>query len=203
MQVSLNFWFHARRRSRNWLPAAKQRFSHSEQQPANDAASLAVDRLKRTAAPHGITGPELNRSSGPYSVITFESRNGLHAHIIFIGTRDITRRLKRSKQFRELVHIRPAPNAAALVNGYLAKERTPQAGYRRWHILGGRIRGSHRLPGGGDSVRLSRELERDAIETGYVEPWRHTNAKRSVEEKPYDPCPCSSRRERHPPSRGR
>jgi len=51
-------------------------------------------------------------------------------------------------------------------------------------MLGGRISGSHRLPGGGDRVRLSRELERDAIEAGYVEPWRHTNAKRlSVEEK--------------------
>ena len=39
---------------------------------------------------------------------------------------------------------------------HLAKERTPQAGYGREGILGGRIRGSHRLPGGGDRVRLSR-----------------------------------------------
>src|SRR5262249_3910568 len=30
----------------------------------------------------------------PYSVVTFESRNGLHAHIVFVGNREIRRRLK-------------------------------------------------------------------------------------------------------------
>jgi hypothetical protein len=34
---------------------------------------------------------------------------------------------------------------------------------------------------------MSRDLERDAIEAGYVEPWRHTNAKRSALRKPYSP----------------
>jgi hypothetical protein len=43
------------------LAATEQRFRRSEQQPANDAHSLAVDRPKRTVATHGITGPELNR----------------------------------------------------------------------------------------------------------------------------------------------
>jgi len=71
--------------------------------------------------------------------------------------------------------IAPSDNNG-LARKYLAKERTPQAGYRRAHTLGGRIVGSHRLPGGGDRVRLSRELERDAIEAGYVQPWQHTNA---------------------------
>jgi hypothetical protein len=52
-------------------------------------------------------------------------------------------------------------------------------------MLGGRLKGSHRLPGGGDRVRLSRGLERDAIDAGYVAPWQHTNAKRSTERKPY------------------
>jgi hypothetical protein len=41
----------------------------------------------------------------PYSVITFESRNGLHAHIVFIGTSGVARRLKASKQFGEFVDI--------------------------------------------------------------------------------------------------
>src|SRR5262249_49249268 len=41
--------------------------------------------------------------------------------------------------------------------------------------------------GGGDRVRLSRDLERDAISAGYVEPWQHTNARRSAERKPYSP----------------
>jgi hypothetical protein len=44
--------------------------------------------------------------------------------------------------------------------------------------LGGRIRGSHRLEGGGDRVRLSEQLERGAIEAGLVDPWKRTNAMR-------------------------
>jgi hypothetical protein len=131
-----------------------------------------------------------------YSVVTFESRGGLHAHITFLGTRDIAKRLKQSRRFGELLDIRPVTDLNGLTRNYLAKERTPQAGYGREYILGGRIRGSHRLPGGGDRVRLSRELERDAIEAGYVEPWQHTNAKRSAEEKHYRPRPCVSRGER-------
>lgn len=235
----------------NPLVATEQRFSRLERQPASDMASLAVDRLKRTAATHGITGPELTRLNNavrfmelhcqrrrcglwlvttakstsrlliadiwkritrlqttsrlpPYSVITFESRNGLHAHIVFIGTREIWHRLKGSKQFGELIDVRPVTDRAVLVRGYLAKERTPQAGYRRPHMLGGRVRGSHRLPDGGDRVRLSRLLERDAIEAEFVQPWRHTNAKRSAARKPYRPraCPHSSLPEGQAPGRG-
>ena len=138
-----------------------------------------------------------------YGVTTFESRGGLHAHIAFIGTHGIARRLKVSKQFGDLIDVRRVTDANDLANKYLAKERTPQAGYRRGHMLGGRIAGSHRLPGGGDRVRLSRELERDAIEAGYVEPWRHTNARRSIERKPYRPRGYGSPAEGKAPSGGR
>jgi hypothetical protein len=120
-----------------------------------------------------------------YSVITFESSGGLHAHITFLGTRAITERLNASKQFGAFVDVRPITDLSGLARKYLAKERTPQAGYRRTHLLGGRISGSHHLPGGGDRVRLSRELERDAIEAGYVEAWQHSNATRTSARKPY------------------
>jgi hypothetical protein len=116
----------------------------------------------------------------PYSVAAFEGRGGLHAHIAFIGTREIAGRLKASKRFGEIVDVRRVTDPHGLAYKYLAKERTPQAGYGREHILGGRIRGSHRLPGGGDRVRLSRELKRDAMEAGYVDAWQHTNANRSL-----------------------
>src|SRR5262249_59187804 len=112
---------------------------------------------------------------------------GIHAEIMFIGTRDIAQRLKQSGRFGELLDGRPVTDSNGLTRKYLAKERTPQAGYRRSHMFGGRLAGSHRLPGGGDRVRLSRELERDAIEAGYVEAWRRTNARRSLERKPYRP----------------
>jgi hypothetical protein len=122
-----------------------------------------------------------------YSVLTFETRGGTHAHIIFIGNNQIARRLN-SSAFGGLVAVAPATNEDRLVRKYLAKERTAQAGYRR-HDLGGRLPGSHRLAGGGDRVRLSRELERDGIEGGYIEPWMHTNAKRQQagERKSYRP----------------
>jgi len=138
-----------------------------------------------------------------YSVTTFESRGGLHAHIAFIGSHDIARRLRASKQFGDLIDVRHVTNHNDLARKYLAKERTPQAGYKRSHLLGGRIGGSHHLPGGGDRVRLSRELERDAIEAGYVEPWQHTNARRSLERKPYRPRSYSSPAEGKAPSGGR
>src|SRR5262249_36366921 len=137
-----------------------------------------------------------------YSVITFESRGGIHAHIMFLGTRDIAQRLKQSARFGELLDVRPVTDPDGLTRRYLAKERTPQAGYRRSHMFGGRLAGSHRLPGGGDRVRLSRELERDAIEAGYVEPWRRTNARRSLERKPYRPRGYNSPAEGEAPSGG-
>jgi len=89
--------------------------------------------------------------------------------------------------FGELIDVRPVTNSNGLVRKYLSKERTPQAGYGREHLLGGRLRGSHRLEGGGDRVRLSRALERDAIEAGYVDAWQHSNARRSFERRAYRP----------------
>jgi hypothetical protein len=120
-----------------------------------------------------------------YRVVVLETRGGLHAHMVFIGTGDIAGHLQKSSVFAGLIDVRPVTDAGGLVRKYLSKERTPQAGYRREHMLGGRLKGSHRLEGGGDRVRLSRELERDAIEGGYVEPWRHSNARRSPERKTY------------------
>lgn len=84
----------------------------------------------------------------------------------------------RSAAYGTLIVAQPVTDATALTTAYLAKERTPQAGYRRSHLLGGRLGGSHRLDGGGDRVRLSRDLERDAVEAVYVEPWRHTYGRR-------------------------
>jgi hypothetical protein len=115
-----------------------------------------------------------------YSVITFESSGGLHAHIVFIGTLKVARRLRASKQFGDVIHVRRVTDPHGLFN-YLGKERTPRAGYRREHILGRRSKGSHSLPGGGDRVRLSNALRRDAIDGAYVEQWRRSNARRRPE----------------------
>jgi hypothetical protein len=123
-------------------------------------------RITREQTAHGFPA---------YSAWIFETRPELHAHIVFVGNRDLVNTLRRSR-LCITTKIEPVTDIGGLKN-YLAKERTPQAGYRR-RDLGGRIAGSHRLPGGGDRVRLSRQLERDAIEAGLVDPWKHTNAKR-------------------------
>jgi len=217
------------------LAAMQQRLSRQDQARSSDRLSITVDRLpSRTTAPHGITGPELERLSGSvrfltlhcqgrrsalwlattnkhasrsaiadvwkritrlqtkydlpaYSVAVLETRGGLHAHITFIGTRDIARRLQSSPVFTGQIDVRPVTDPNGLARKYLSKERTPQAGYGREYMLGGRLKGSHRLEGGGDRVRLSRALERDAIEAGYVDAWQHSNARRSPERRRHRP----------------
>lgn len=119
-----------------------------------------------------------------YNAWCFETRPKLHAHFLFVGNSAIAAALKRST-FGNSITIGRVYDLHKLVNGYHAKERTPQAGFGREHRLGGRIPGSHKLDGGGDRVRLSRELERDAIEAGLVEPWQRTNAKRKPDRKGY------------------
>lgn len=132
-------------------------------------------RIGRLQAKYGLPA---------YSALTFETRGGLHAHITFIGNREIARRLQASA-IGQAITLAPIHDPSSLARKYLSKERTPQAGYRRGHVLGGRLKGSHRLDGGGDRVRLSRALERDAIQAGAVEAWPHTNARRSAMRKPY------------------
>jgi hypothetical protein len=139
-------------------------------------------RITRLQVEHGLR---------PYNSTTFEARGGVHAHIAFIGNRELVERLRSSAAFGKLIQIDPVTDPAGIARRYLAKERTPQAGYRRNHVLGGRLKGSHRLKGGGDRVRLSRDLERDlerdAISAGRIENWQRTNARRAAGRKPYSP----------------
>jgi hypothetical protein len=119
----------------------------------------------------------------PYRAIMRETRGGLHGHIVFVGNRHIAEKLQRSAALGSKIDVKKIYDPAGLVS-YLAKERTPQANYRR-HSLGGRIKGPHRLEGGGDRVRLSDQLKDDAIAARYIEPWSASNAKRSYDRKEY------------------
>src|SRR5262245_4668879 len=125
------------------------------------APSITVDGLpRRTVAPHGMTGAELNRLNGavrfielhrrprrglwclhtnkgtprstvshiqkritrlqierglrPYNVTTFETRGGLHAHIVFLGNRRIAERLKSSTVFGEFIQVDPVTDPVGL-----------------------------------------------------------------------------------------
>jgi hypothetical protein len=137
-------------------------------------------RITRLQKEHGLPA---------YNVTVLETSNGLHAHIPFVSDRAgaITDAIKRSEKFGDIIHVGPIDDAQGLARRYLAKERTPQAGYRRQHMLGGRLKGSHRLDGGGDRVRPSLDLKRDAIEARYIKPWQKTNARRAKVRKKYRP----------------
>jgi hypothetical protein len=118
---------------------------------------LSTDRgtARSTIADIGkrITGLQGKHHLPTYSVTTFEACGGLHCHIVFIGCRKMVQRLERSK-FGEIIKVAPAPNPEK----YLSKERTPQAGYRRNHILGGRLNGCAQAPQGGVARKLSLTL---------------------------------------------
>ena len=120
-------------------------------------------------------------------LLVWETIGGLHTHIIFIGNRRIVDIVQRSARFGNHLRVRWVYDLPGLPT-YLSKERTPQTEYAiGTTIRGGRKPGSHQLPGGGDRVRLSEALERDAIAAGHVGPWQKTNAKRSTERKTAKP----------------
>ena len=64
-----------------------------------------------------------------YSVWIFETRPELHAHILFVGNRNVADALRRSR-LCIAAKIEPVTNIEGLKK-YLAKERIPQAGYKR------------------------------------------------------------------------
>jgi hypothetical protein len=86
-----------------------------------------------------ITREQAARGFPQYSAWIFETRPLLHAHIVFLGNRDIADRLGRSR-LCTAAKVELVPSIGGLKK-YLAKERTPQAGYKR-RDLGGRIRGA-------------------------------------------------------------
>jgi hypothetical protein len=131
-----------------------------------------------------ITKQQRRHGLPAYHFTVFETSGGLHAHIVFVGNKHIARGLERSS-FGAVVRVGPVHDPARLSREYLAKERTPQAGYRRQ--LGPRRKGSHKLAGGGDRVRLSAELKRDAISARYVRKWQRTYARSGASRKPYAP----------------
>lgn len=101
-----------------------------------------------------------------YSVQVLEVTGGLHANVVFIGDERLAKRLCRSfPGYMESGYghgpgysMQPAYDPMCLASRYLSKERTPQANYALGWNPQTRERGSHRMEGGGDRVRLSGAL---------------------------------------------
>jgi hypothetical protein len=79
-------------------------------------------------------------------VAVFESLGGLHAHIVYIGNDPIADHLKSSAAFGDLIEVAPVTDPDRLVSEYLAKERTPQAGFAATISVAASKDGTH-LPG--------------------------------------------------------
>lgn len=122
-----------------------------------------------------------------YWVEVLEVTGGLHGNPIFVGDETIARRLCRS--FSKYMQngyggeghaMQPVTDAMKLASRYLTKERTIQANYALGWSHRTRMKGSHRMEGGGDRVRLSKALEAEALAAGAIQPWQRTYARRST-----------------------
>lgn len=122
-----------------------------------------------------------------YGVEVLEAEYALHQHLVYtlptkkIRGRSVTsiakERLASSKLYGSHLTFLPVPTPERLIN-YLLKEATPQAHYRRSFY---RKPGSHPLgEGGGDRVRLTRNLEQDLIALGRIQPYRKSYASRAL-----------------------
>lgn len=115
-----------------------------------------------------------------------ETKGGLHANFAFPATPGMIAKLRASAEFKPFLKGLKAIQWIYSWNGlterYLPKERVPYC--RHDSRLAPRERGSHRLEGGGDRVRLSDALREDALAAGLIEPWARTNANVTKPPKP-------------------
>jgi hypothetical protein len=140
----------------------------------NDARAMRVlsDRLKS----HYCRFSSLNELT-PRWVEVWETRPGLHSHIICGVPHDKARALRksllRSKLLAE-VHARTVYDRQGLVE-YLFGEMSSTARFSSGRPM---RKGSYKLPGGGDRVRLSRALKAELLDANLIEQWPKTNARR-------------------------
>lgn len=112
----------------------------------------------------------------------FETEVALHGNVVFVGHEKIASSLRRSfsEYLRSDRALQPVRDVNRLTRSYLVKEGTQQA-MRSCHLHPNtRRKGSHRIEGGGDRVRLSPALRADALAVGAIEPWQRTHAKRAA-----------------------
>jgi hypothetical protein len=150
---------------------------------AHDAMEYEVRRLfDKVKADIGQM--QIRAGDRRYLIEVLESTGSVHSHIIAptpAGRRpkDIIERLKRSSVYGDNLKGSVVTYLPGLVN-YLSKEATPEAHYAACHSFR-RLRGSHKLgEGGGDRVRLSRQLEDDLVDQGIVKRRRKTYRNRGL-----------------------
>jgi len=66
---------------------------HTNKGTARSTIANIQKRITRLQIEHGVR---------PYNVTTFETRGGLHAHIVFLGSREIAKRLGKLNRLRRV-----------------------------------------------------------------------------------------------------
>ncbi len=111
-------------------------------------------------------------------VEVWETTPGPHSHLVCGVPHGMSAAfrasIKRSELFDD-VKTKRVYDEYGLFN-YLAKEMSSRA---RVSLGKPMRRGSYRLPGGGDRVRISSKFKRELIASGLIEPWNATNARRT------------------------
>lgn len=149
--------------------------------PAGSSAKEEADFRKRITKQQGIAGIQ------QYYVAVFEAEPAKHSHTVFVGTQAVVDPLLRSKfcghrsPFCNFV-VDPVTELDFLARGYLIEERNSKADYKRRYPLR-RIRNADRIhggkiEGGGDRVRPSEALTKDALTSGLIVAWTKKNSKR-------------------------
>ncbi len=119
----------------------------------------------------------------PWWADMLEVHPKLHLHLFAAAPRGKVRRMCRAIEGSKIlgdVDARPVYDMNGAVN-YALGELTTEAKFslkKRGRNIR-RIKGSHKIPDGGDRQRLSRGLEREMIGAGIIKPWTKTNARRA------------------------
>lgn len=157
-----------------WLPLEAHAAGEVELRRLSDRLKSDVGQMQR-------------RAGGPrWTLEILEGTYAVHTNIVAptplgLAADDVIARLLASQTYGAGLQggAQPVSDLRGLRN-YLLKESTPQA----WVAAGRSFRrelGSHRLgEGGGDRLRLSRELENDMLEARLIEPRRRTYACRRL-----------------------
>ena len=144
----------------------------------NDMAAImvAADKLKNQVRMFAV-----RNGAPPWWADIWETRPRPHVHLIAAAPRGkvklMCQSIEASKALGDVdIDACPVTNINRLVS-YLTKEQTTES-----RFAGGlqtrRIRGSHKLPEGGDRQHISRALETELLQAGLIKPWTKTNARR-------------------------
>jgi len=155
-------------------PAIFVSLSHAD----DDTAALreSADKIKNHVRTFAV-----RNGAPPWWADVWECRPRPNFHLIAAAPPGKVRRMCKGIKASTIlgdIDARPVTDINGLIN-YLLKEQTTEAWYAAGRDMR-RLKGSHKLPDGGDRQHLSRALEDELLRAGLIERWHKTNARRAA-----------------------